>query len=378
MNETFNEYSQYLDSDATFLIKSKINYELTTYDDLKEIEIFISHNKELFNVEEKINKAKKAMNKAYHLQPLRYSFINDLVLKHHLIVDLANSFSLSSYDLAKNLNTIKLDHGSKSNLVIPPSPSTLPRIASFDLINSQFQSEDQILKAISKFLAKGLSAHPDIRNFVKKLIFKKGLVSTEPSEKGEKELDVFSPFFKVKRLVDKPIAKFKDDSYFLMHYLDKEGLIKIKLDIPKEVIDCEIRDIFLKAYIVNFNKEDGLLNDWNLVRQEVINIMINDILIPEIINEIKEMLLESAEKYVIDECSNKFKELLQKGTYEDIQKWSKNKSNKNTYGYKNNYEEKDIIMSIVYEPTTKYVIIKLNKTNFILILSYKFRHMLHC
>lgn len=59
---------------------------------------------------------------------------------------------------------------------------------------------------------------------------KKVTINTTPQRKGERELDVFSSSYRVKRLWDVPISKFEDDLWLDILNSQMKGLINIEFN----------------------------------------------------------------------------------------------------------------------------------------------------
>jgi len=58
----------------------------------------------------------------------------------------------------------------------------------------------QIIIFNLRFAAEELAAEPYLRQQIKKEFFEKGTLTTAPTEKGKKDLDVFHPSYRVKNL----------------------------------------------------------------------------------------------------------------------------------------------------------------------------------
>jgi hypothetical protein len=79
------------------------------------------------------------------------------------------------------------------------------------------------LKNLCKYLAQELFYQPVVRMKVKfKLIkclyffYKHACVYTEPTAKGKLNLDVYSPYYFVKRIQRREINKFKDETWLII------------------------------------------------------------------------------------------------------------------------------------------------------------------
>ena len=69
-----------------------------------------------------------------------------------------------------------------------------------------------VIKDMCNFTAIELSCEPDIRRGLKQHIQEFGMLKTEPTEMGMKELDVFHPSYRVKR-VNKKLSLLVDDLF---------------------------------------------------------------------------------------------------------------------------------------------------------------------
>jgi hypothetical protein len=56
------------------------------------------------------------------------------------------------------------------------------------------------LTQVCQFAAEELAAEPYLRSLIKKEIEDKGYITTEPTDKGKKDIDVFHPSYRVKHI----------------------------------------------------------------------------------------------------------------------------------------------------------------------------------
>ena len=83
-----------------------------------------------------------------------------------------------------------------------------------EYLKNQDQNPLTIIKEMCIYTATELSSEPDIRRGLKKHIYEFGKIKTQPTEKGMKELDVFHPSYRTKR-VDKKVSELVDTDLFL-------------------------------------------------------------------------------------------------------------------------------------------------------------------
>ena len=82
-----------------------------------------------------------------------------------------------------------------------------------------------------QYAALELECQPEIRKFFKQLVKEHGYFKTEPTEKGKRELDLFHPSYRVKK-VTKLLSEITNDDIFLEIEQNLNlGLITFKIDL---------------------------------------------------------------------------------------------------------------------------------------------------
>lgn len=96
-----------------------------------------------------------------------------------------------------------------------------------------------MLNQLGKYLAALAAVQPSVRSEILRLYLDFGWVSTEPTEKGNAEIDVLSPDYDVKRLSQEKVSSFlKDDDRFLrIEEHVKQGNLKRVIMIDQKQID---------------------------------------------------------------------------------------------------------------------------------------------
>ena len=166
---------------------------------------------------------------------------------------------------------------------------------------------------------------------MKQYFFNHALITTEPTEKGEKDLDVFHPSYRVKRINKQPLQAFQPDRsmYSLgrrrgqdvdQHmnlddtmegdiFLDilqneKAGLITVQITLNKDDQDKFYEEL-QSLYIEPENNND-IIKQWNIMRKEILSRLF-DALIPEVKKELRNQLREAAENWVIKRCQEAYR-----------------------------------------------------------------------
>ena len=77
------------------------------------------------------------------------------------------------------------------------------------------------------FLSEHLANHPMIRRDLREKYKALVTISTYPTEKGNRQIDIYNPLYKVKRLNNIPFQKFNDELWIEIQKTEKKELIKI-------------------------------------------------------------------------------------------------------------------------------------------------------
>lgn len=169
----------------------------------------------------------------------------------------------------------------------------------------------EIIKDMCVYSAIELQCQPDIRRGFKKHIRDYGIILTEPTEKGRKELDVFHPSYRVKR-VQKKLKELADTDLFL-DILQNEslGLITFQIQIHDDNEDERIGNKYFQNMFEKFKYPDDTTK-WRFLRREIFEIFSaqstqanrgQKSFLSSILEEIKLELKEDAESFVTNCCS---------------------------------------------------------------------------
>ena len=129
-----------------------------------------------------------------------------------------------------------------------------------------------------------------------------------------KDLDPFHPSYKVKRIQAEPIMKFLTEEAYAELYLDilqneKSGLISVDLQFDSSLQGRYLMNLAEKyipeAYPDNIKK----------IYNEFFRILLQEVLVKEIKQEIKDELKHNAENAVIRKCQEAYREILMTGPF---------------------------------------------------------------
>ena len=125
----------------------------------------------------------------------------------------AKQFCSDSNDIAANIELIK----NKENLskLLDPLEQDCLLNELLQICKSPNVSDVQLMENICNLIGKEMINHPYIKNLVYEYIRNNCYLSTNPKKKKKKQLDVFRPSFRTKRIKEKPIKTFSEGDLFL-------------------------------------------------------------------------------------------------------------------------------------------------------------------
>ena len=105
--------------------------------------------------------------------------------------------------------------------------------------------------------------------------------------------------------------KHQNDLYLDILQSEKAGLITVEIAMD-ESKEQNYKDFLKGLYMQN---PESNTDQWNILRKETINILVDQLLTKEIIKELREEIKEEAESFVIARCKEAYKNLLMTGPF---------------------------------------------------------------
>lgn len=155
---------------------------------------------------------------------------------------------------------------------------------------------DSRFKTISKYLSFELFSYPELRKILREKYYKRLVITTSPTFRGNQDIDLYSIYFPVKRIKEKPVTTLKREIWMLAREAEKLGHIKLDLKFEWEMTStggsAGDRDQVYLEIIRNYYDCATTKNVeiWNLFRKRVISSLLNDYMIPSFMKEIKDEL----------------------------------------------------------------------------------------
>jgi hypothetical protein len=140
------------------------------------------------------------------------------------------------------------------------------------------------LNTVCWYAAVELASQPYIRNMLKQYLRLDAEITTTLTEQGKKELDIFHQSYRVKLVRERPLESLKNsDLYLDIQQCEKANLITTNISLRQSKL-ADLTKFFEENYMIDHQTKTA----WNKMRQEVIKILINEILLKEITKEVKE------------------------------------------------------------------------------------------
>ncbi|KAL3102217.1 hypothetical protein niasHS_003626 [Heterodera schachtii] len=198
----------------------------------------------------------------------------------------------------------------------------LPNDAALDFVKEeflQFPSPEKVIQGAIYLLAQQFSRELAVRKKLRQIYRQNLLISVHPTLKGKDEIDENHSLYGRHYIKDKPVKELKDDEYLSFVRAQKDGLIEIDLHITSNE---ESENKCLRACMENDgcatfkrNENSEIVEEWNKLRNLVLTICVNKMLIPVLRRESHENLIEEAKEFVIMKAAERLHGLIETESY---------------------------------------------------------------
>eukprot|EP00892_Ulva_mutabilis_P012129 jgi/Ulvmu1/9289/UM050_0038.1 len=235
---------------------------------------------------------------------------------------LAGRLAMPTDHFAALVDTISHDHPRGNPDVLPPPTELLSstpeeaveihvavRMDVSDIQEQNDMSEEQKHRALQQaqyVLMQEISQHPLIRAKVKEIVTEIAVVSTTPTEVGTQVLTPFHKHGPVKRIREKPARAIIYDfpeQFLHMMAAEKEGLVKVTVEVPAHHQRDSLVEPFIALYSTNVEQDNEPM--LNFYRQVITDAM-QKLLVPEAIKALRKGLTEHGQKKVLQIIEDKF------------------------------------------------------------------------
>jgi transcription elongation factor SPT6 len=179
--------------------------------------------------------------------------------------------------------------------------STEPFDVALEYVSPKFPTATEVLKAANYMLAVQIAKEPLVRQCVRESFFERARIDVIPTKQGLKEIDENHNLYPIKFLKDKPVRDLVDDQFLRLVVAEQDKLLTIVFQTKIEgattasYVD-EIKALFTRD---EFSK---LVQEWNDLRNEIIDLALSKFVFPALVKELKAKLLNEAREFVMRAC----------------------------------------------------------------------------
>ncbi|XP_065201238.1 transcription elongation factor SPT6 [Planococcus citri] len=176
------------------------------------------------------------------------------------------------------------------------------------------QTSEDVLKAVKYMVATQISREPLVRKVLRDAFFERAKLNVIPTKKGIKEIDENHTCYSVKYLKGKPVRELVGVEFLKLHIAEEDKLLKITFEDDIEGLTTgsyleEMKSLYIR------DEFSSVVQEWNDLRNDIIELAYRKMLWPDIIKELKTQLLAEAKECVLKLCSQKLYNWLKVASY---------------------------------------------------------------
>ncbi|PAV58988.1 hypothetical protein WR25_12833 [Diploscapter pachys] len=224
------------------------------------------------------------------------------------IGQMVQKFGLTASQVAENLEWRK--HEIEQEQVSP-------RLVAEELCTPVFTDPEMVINAAVFMMAKEISRHPQVREFVRRIYRDRVFINAKPTKKGREQFDENSPIYEKRYLKEKPIAMFENDEYLYFHQLVNAGLMELMFGCDRDGMGRgnSLMDTILQEQPFKKDEFSDVVEEWNVLRDKALHMAIKEMLLPYLETETKQKMLEEAQEAVTRKCSLHIKSKLKTASF---------------------------------------------------------------
>jgi transcription elongation factor SPT6 len=207
---------------------------------------------------------------------------------------LLRKYGLSPQQFAENLR----DNYQRHEVEQYPSE---PLDAALDYVSPKFPTPAEVIKATNYMMAVQIGREPLVRQCVREAFFERARIDVVPTKQGLKEIDENHILYPFKFVKHKPVRELSEDQYLRLANGEQDKLITVTILTGIEGATTlsyadEVKQLFQRD---EFSK---LVQDWNELRNQVVDVALNKIVFPALVKELKSKLMNEAREFVLRSC----------------------------------------------------------------------------
>ena len=207
---------------------------------------------------------------------------------------LIQKYGLTSEQFAENLRDNYQRHEVEQ---YPTEPTEL----TMEYISPKFPNAAEVLKAANYMLAVQIAREPVVRQCVREAFYERAKIDVVPTKKGLKEMDENHPLYSYRFLKGKPVRELVADQFLRLVSGEQDKLITLTFDTKIEGATSQSYADEVKA-LFHRDEFSRLVQDWNDIRTQVVDVALNKMLFPALVKELKSRLLNEARESVLKSC----------------------------------------------------------------------------
>ncbi|KAK8211196.1 putative transcription elongation factor SPT6 [Phyllosticta paracitricarpa] len=218
--------------------------------------------------------------------------------------NLVRAVGITSDDLAHNLNR-------DGHRVYTEDPQEAPDDMADSLIDEEYNTGKNVLRAAKTTFAEELVMSPRMRHVMRRLYYENGLLDVYRTEKGLRKITEDHPYYEFKYLRNQGYSAVarRPELFLRMLKAEDEGMVEVKIRLQdQDRIRKEFEDIFCTD-----NRSD-VAQAWNDLRRQILSTALPRL--DRIISKgVKESLRNECENSLAKSCRDKFTEKLDQAPY---------------------------------------------------------------
>ncbi|XP_046634499.1 transcription elongation factor SPT6-like [Daphnia pulicaria] len=180
---------------------------------------------------------------------------------------------------------------------------------------SKFPNAAEFLKAANYMLAVQIAKEPSVRKFVRESFFERARFDVIPTKEGLKKIDEMHDLYSLKFLKNKPVRDLVNDQFLRLWVAEQDKLLTI---VFQTKIDGATTASYLDDMksLLTRDESSKLVQEWDDLRKEIIDLALSKFVLPSLVKELKEKLLNEAQDFVKRACCQQLYNWLNVAPYE--------------------------------------------------------------
>lgn len=182
-----------------------------------------------------------------------------------------------------------------------------------EYIGKRFATVTKVLQVAEFVVAKQISTEPKLRKYIREKYFNMATIKVNPTKKGMSEINKNHSIYGMEHW-EKPVHELYGDKFLLLHKAEIDGLVTLR--ISESSTAASYFDEMTKFY-----QYDGCsknVTEWNELRVRCVLKAVKKMILPDLQQELRSILLSEAKSNVILACADKLRDWIKPGPYRAI------------------------------------------------------------